>query len=268
MNKLDLTVVIPVHSIAGDFDKLFENALNSVERNSLKPELVLVSRCNCKDVKEFLDAYDFSKYSFDVKVVESKTSSTFQGQINNAVKNHVETELFSILEFDDQFSDSYFANILAYKAENESVGMLVPIVALYDDRGVFNGFINESVWAMNVSDVQGEITEDLLLDYPQFNLTGCAIRTDKFNSVGGFKENIKLSFTYEFLLRFARDSNKIKVIPKIGYRHMLFREGSLFWLYKNDPEWLIKSDEESRFWLDTAKKEYYFKQDRKVTYEG
>lgn len=266
MSNLDLTVIIPVHSVAGEFESLFKLALDSIEKNDVKPESVLVSRCNCKDVKLLLGKYDFTPYTFKVEVVECKSGSTFQSQVNNAVKKHVKTKYFSVLEFDDQYSNTYFRNILAYSDENPDAGMLLPIVALYSNEGMFNGFVNEAAWARDVSDIYGQVTLDLLLDYMQFNFTGSAVNTEKFLQCGGLKENLKLSFTYELFLRFTNNGNSIMVVPKIGYKHMLFREGSLFWLYKNDPEWLIKSDEETIFWLDAAKKEYFFKNDRAVSY--
>jgi hypothetical protein len=54
-------------------------------------------------------------------------------------------------------------------------------------------------------------------------------------------------------------------IPRIGYKHTNLREGSIFWNYKNGSEKL--SEDEVRFWIDTAKKEYFFTQDRNIKYE-
>ena len=54
-------------------------------------------------------------------------------------------------------------------------------------------------------------------------------------------------------------------IPKIGYKHMNLREGSIFWNYKNGDEKL--SQEEIKFWIDSAKKEYFFINDRPIKLE-
>jgi hypothetical protein len=54
-------------------------------------------------------------------------------------------------------------------------------------------------------------------------------------------------------------------IPRIGYRHVNLREDSLFWAYKND-DGLKMSEDEVKFWLDTAKKEFFFKNKREVNY--
>ena len=83
---------------------------------------------------------------------------------------------------------------------------------------------------------------------------------------GSFKDNLKLTFSYELLLRLTHNGVKVMGIPKIGYQHVNFRENSLFWSYKNDDK--IKLDEdEVKFWLDTAKKEFFFKNKRDVNYE-
>jgi hypothetical protein len=52
-------------------------------------------------------------------------------------------------------------------------------------------------------------------------------------------------------------------IPKIGYQHVNFRENSLFWSYKNNDKLKI-SEEEVKFWLDIAKKEFFFKNKREI----
>ena len=55
-------------------------------------------------------------------------------------------------------------------------------------------------------------------------------------------------------------------VPKAGYQHVNLREDSLFWKYKND-EKMILSENEVKFWLDTAKKEFFFKNKRDVNYQ-
>jgi hypothetical protein len=54
-------------------------------------------------------------------------------------------------------------------------------------------------------------------------------------------------------------------IPKVGYQHVNFREDSLFFNLKNEES--SKLDEkEVKFWMDTAKKEFFFKNKRDVNY--
>jgi hypothetical protein len=53
-------------------------------------------------------------------------------------------------------------------------------------------------------------------------------------------------------------------IPRIGYKHSNMREGSLFWNYKNGTDKML--DEEVKFWVQNAKKEYFFTEDRSIKY--
>jgi len=82
---------------------------------------------------------------------------------------------------------------------------------------------------------------------------------------GKLKENIKLTFGYEFLLRLTHNNVLVISVPKIGYQHVNFRENSLFWSYKNDDS-MRMSENEVKFWLDTAKKEFFFKNKREINY--
>ena len=54
-------------------------------------------------------------------------------------------------------------------------------------------------------------------------------------------------------------------IPKLGYKHVNLREGSIFWNYKNGDEKMI--EDEVKFWIQTAKREYFFVEDRTIKYE-
>ena len=69
----------------------------------------------------------------------------------------------------------------------------------------------------------------------------------------------------EQLEREAESANKKKdvfVIPKVGYFHLVNRNGSLATDYAQN-----MSDRESEFWVELARKEYLYKTDRKKTYE-
>jgi hypothetical protein len=47
---------------------------------------------------------------------------------------------------------------------------------------------------------------------------------------------------------------------------MNLREGSIFWNYKNGENRLTQ--DEARFWIETAKKEYFFNSERDIQYES
>jgi hypothetical protein len=92
------------------------------------------------------------------------------------------------------------------------------------------------------------------------------IKKSSFEDYGGLKPSFKLTFGYEMFLRLTNNSLKIMSIPKIGYKHTNLRDGSIFWNYKNGDNPL--SQDEVKFWLDSAKKEYHFIKDREINFES
>jgi len=103
------------------------------------------------------------------------------------------------------------------------------------------------------------------MSYQNFQTSGMVFKKSLISDFGGFKDNIKLTFVYEFLLRLTYNSVSIMTIPKLGYKHINLREGSIFWNYKfgNNP----LSENEVKFWIESAKKEHFFVDDRQIKYE-
>jgi hypothetical protein len=64
-------------------------------------------------------------------------------------------------------------------------------------------------------------------------------------------------------MRMAYNKKRMYTIPKVGYFHSVGREGSLIAEYNK-----TLSPDEAQWWIDLAKKEYYFKDDRNKTYDG
>jgi hypothetical protein len=106
--------------------------------------------------------------------------------------------------------------------------------------------------------------EDFEFKFGQFLTRAKDNATVKIYDENLFKDNIKLTFSYEFLLRLTHNGVAIMTVPKIGYQHVNFREDSLFWSYQNEGSKL--SENEAKFWLETSKKEFFFKNKRDVEY--
>jgi hypothetical protein len=270
MKKTNLTVIIPVHSVANTetktFDELFDTALSSINANEIKPEKVLIVRCNCMDVDAKLSTIDFSKYDLNIEIIANDGETDYQTQINFGAR-HVETEYMSILEFDDEVSPTWYKNVDEHIKAYGDVEMFLPIINDVTEDGNFIGLSNEAVWAYNFTDTLGQLDLDTLLEYPNISPCGMVIKTQIYNEINGLKQ-IKLTFNYEFLLRFLKNGYRIMVIPKIGYKHVNMRVLSLFWLYKNSASVEDKIEpKEALFWMETAKKEYLFNDDRYITYE-
>ena len=103
------------------------------------------------------------------------------------------------------------------------------------------------------------------MNYQNFQTSGMVVKKSTYQDNGGFKPSFKLTFVYEFLLRLTYNSAQIMTIPRIGYKHMNLREGSIFWSYKNGQNKI--TDDEVTFWIESAKKEHFFTSDRNIKYE-
>ena len=253
-----ITTIIPVHKYNEEVKGLLEIAVKSfVETSKNNPaDLMFVGP---KEVLDQVKALNLHEAAY----VENE-NPWFSAQINAAVKA-VATEYFSILEYDDEYTPIWFDNVAKYVAMGDDISVYLPLTEIYDyenkNQGPI-GYVNEAVWASTFSEKLGYFDNECLQDYLIFNTTGGVFKTKDFIEVGGLKESIKLSFWYEFLLRAINKGKNIYVIPKIGYFHIVNRHSSLSETYAQD-----MSDRESEFWVELARKEYLFKNDRKKTYE-
>ncbi len=254
----DITVIIPVHKIdEGELD-LLKLAIKSVEDQQVKPEELMI--VGPKKIKKEINSLDFGDLNY--KFVENSGETDFATQMNVAAES-CDTQYFCLLELDDELSKIWLKNVKDYTKHYEDVNVFLPLITNVDKNNTFIGWTNEPVWAMNFSEEIGYLNLDALLNYPNFNIDGMVINTDFFLEIGGFKKNIKLTFIYEFLLRAVFMDARMMTIPKIGYKHLNMREGGLFYNYKNHPDFIIPSDQ-GAFWLETAKKEYFFTEDRNI----
>lgn len=259
--KTDITVILPVHELNDTTKPMFANAVSSVIGQSVRPDTLIIVVPKGSDTATYVEAFDYGDYQTNVTFVENDGATDFASQINYGVKA-VKTEWFSILEFDDEYAKIWFKNVVEYKSKHTNVELFMPIIIDVDSTNNFIGLTNEAVWANSFSDELGILDNTALLAYQNFNIDGMVIKKSVYDEFGGFKPSMKLTFIYEFLLRMTFKDVRTMIIPKFGYKHVNQREGSLFSSYVNsiDPV-------ETKWWLSLAKKEYYFANDRKITYE-
>jgi hypothetical protein len=261
MSKNDITVIIPVHDLSGDNTmEYFNNAIKSVETQTEQPDALMIVVPEGSDTEKTLKDYDFGNLKDKTTIVFNPGKTDFQSQLNYGV-NEIETEWFVFLEMDDELSDKWIENVVLYKSAHDDVEIFLPIVVDVDEQGNFMGLTNEAVWANSFSEELGVLDNSSLLSYENFNIDGFACKKSIFDDFGGLKSNVKLTFIYEFLLRVTFNDAKIMVIPRFGYKHVNQREGSLFKSYQGEI-----NPVEAKWWLSQAKKEYYFKNEREITY--
>ena len=257
MNK-KVSIILPIHKINDDYLVMFKNCIKSLDNFKDNVKLLIVTTKNIIDVlKDNLDE------SLDTIFIENNDKIDFVNQINLGI-NKCETEWFSILEIDDEFKPNWYEKTNKYINENQDVDVFLPIVKYQNTNGDFLTYVNESVWAYSFSETQGFIDNDLLLDFSTFQTSGGCYKTQTIKENGCFKDNIKLTFSYEFLLRLTQNGVKIMVIPYCEYIHTNMREDSLFWSYANGDDKI--NEEETKFWVNTAKKEFFFKNKRELSF--
>ena len=263
-NKLSLSIILPIKSAkAKDFKEYFDKSITSIQNQKVGVEELLIVHTAEEGLVTFLNEYDFSGLTVN-KVLWDKTPNYCE-QVNFGIKKAKGTWV-SLFEFDDEYSSIWFKNVAEYIKAYPNVQMFLPVVVDTDEKGLFAGFTNEATFAANFTQEMAVLTNETLQDYQNFQTAGSVIKKEVIEDFGGFKPSIKLTFVYEFLLRLTYNSVSIMTIPRLGYKHVNLREGSIFWNYKFSDDKMI--EDEVKFWVQTAKKEYFFTDDRVIKYQS
>lgn len=255
-----ITIIIPVHELNEVTEPLFKEALLSVKNQKIAPEevLVVVPTASGLMEKSFKLA---EEVGLKINVAENNGDTNFATQMNHGV-DQTTTSHFLFLEFDDTLSEIWVDNAKKYLAAYPEVDMFLPIVANFNSKQEIMGLTNEPVWANEFSDKLGFLDTETLLRYNDFNFDGMVMSVAKYKEFGKIKETMKMVFPLEFMLRVTELGGSIMVVPKVGYNHMVLRDGSIFTTVKSE-----MSADEQRWWLSLAKKEYFHVTDRKIIYD-
>ena len=263
-NTLSLSVILPIKSAkAKDFDEYFEKAISSLKNQQVGFEELVIVHSQEQSLIDILDSYDFGNLNVTKLLWDQEPN--YANQVNFGIKNAKGTWI-SLFEFDDEYSSIWFKNVKKYVESFPEVQMFLPVVVETDEKGLFAGFTNEATFAANFSQEMGILTNDTLQEYQNFQTAGSVIKKSVIEDFGGFKPSIKLTFIYEFLLRLTYNSVSVMTIPRLGYKHVNLREGSIFWNYKFGDSKMV--EDEVKFWIQTAKREYFFTDDRSIKYQS
>ena len=263
-NTLSLSVILPIKSSkAKDFEEYFEKAISSLKNQTVGFEELVIVHTQEESLIDHLNSYDFGDLNV-TKLLWDKDPS-YASQVNYGIENAKGTWV-SLFEFDDEYSSIWFKNVQKYVESFPEVQMFLPVVVETDEKGLFAGFTNEATFAANFSQEMGILTNDTLQEYQNFQTAGSVFKKSIIEDFGGFKSSVKLTFIYEFLLRLTYNSVSIMTIPRLGYKHVNLREGSIFWNYKFGGDKMI--EDEVKFWIQTAKREYFFTDDRAIKYQS
>jgi hypothetical protein len=263
---MNTTVIIPVHEYNEKVQSLLEKAIESVVKQEKLVELPQIVVVYASAIEEGIIAFQqslFGKYqtNFDILFIKNEGKTDYQSQVNMAAEL-ITTAYFSVLEFDDEYSTTYFSNVNKYIKAYPNVDVFLTMMIEVNELNQGIKLTNETVWAQQFVGENGEmgyLNANALKQYTDFKLSGAVIKKSEFVNLGKYKSNMKLTFMYEFLLRALNSACKIYSIPKIGYKHLATREGSMFGEFQK-----TMSMDERKFWFETANKEANFPTDRAI----
>ena len=262
--KLSLSIILPIKSSKSkDFNDYFEKAITSIKSQTVEVEELLIVHTSEESLINHLNGYDFGTLNV-TKLLWDKDPNYCE-QINYGIKN-AKGVWVSLFEFDDEYSSIWFKNVKKYIEAYPQTQVFLPVVVETDEKGIFAGFTNEATFAANFSQEMGFLSNETLQEYQNFQTSGSVIKKEVIEDFGGFKSSIKLTYVYEFLLRLTYNSVSIMTIPKLGYKHSNMREGSIFWNYKFGEQKML--EDEVKFWIQTAKNEFFFVDDRVIKYQS
>ena len=267
MEENKVTVIIPIHEYNEELKKYVEVAIKSTNiQTGYTDKIDVIVVGNLETLTAVSKDIDYKSYeNIKVNEVVNTGKLDFQDQVNLAVKN-VTTKYFTVLEFDDELSNKYFKNVTHYISSFPNIDIFLPLIVEVDENNNINKYTNENIWSQGFVGDNGEVgylNQTLLKEYTDFKLSGAVIKTSEYINIGGYKSNIKMTFGYELLLRALNNSCVVYTIPRILYKHLVNRNGSLFEIYKTKI-----SLPERKFWFDVANKEYHYINDREIDLSG
>ncbi|MEK6829669.1 MAG: hypothetical protein AABY15_06115 [Nanoarchaeota archaeon] len=215
-----------------------------------------------------------------VKTVKSNFSKIFNDIFNLSLEGGYEA--FSIIEYDDATGANWYKIANVYMKENEDVGFFLPMIRNFQN-GNLMGLMNEACWAEGISEEAGKFDMNLLLRFNCANPLGGLYRVEHLKQYseekdGRFvpmKESVKISHYYEFFLRMIYNDIKMMTVPRVGYDFRVNNMSEFSHSSSKIPNNItaIPVDKggvnahETSFWVELAKKEYFFDQDRNKAYE-
>lgn len=104
LEDTNISVIIPVHELTEVTEKYFKNAIKSIEEQMVKPDKVLIVAKSNENLIKKLSDFNYGEISHLISIIENDGDTDTCSQINLGVQE-CQTEWFSFLEMDDEYSD-------------------------------------------------------------------------------------------------------------------------------------------------------------------
>jgi len=109
-NTFNVSVVLPIKTAtAKDFTELFEKAITSLKDQKTQINELVIVHTDEELLVNTLNEYDFG--TLNVKKLVWDKEPSFANQMNYGVQN-ASSEWVSFFEFDDEYSQIWFKNVL------------------------------------------------------------------------------------------------------------------------------------------------------------
>ena len=104
------------------------------------------------------------------------------------------------------YTDNWLRSFESYRDSfGDDIDVYLTVVKDVNTEGKLLNFTNESVWYYGFTENQGQLSNEVLLEYQNYQTSGGIYKTEVIKENGSFKDNIKLTFSYEFLLRLTHN---------------------------------------------------------------
>jgi len=255
-----LTVIIPIHKVDIDESYLISMFESLSVQDNKNFDVLIATFPDLQSQINLANKFDVKLSFLDLPEELKDIYPNYTEVINFAVHS-VNTEYFTILQYDNVLNNTFVHFVEEYSTAYPTVSVFMPITLEFDGE-TFVRTANEVAWTVNYTEKQGYLDFETLKKLPIFSFVSAIYKTETFLENNGYKHSIKKYFEYEYFLRILNQLAEVMVIPRFMVRHTVNRQNSLS-TYYDDQDKL-----EMKFYQDLAKKEYFFPEDRQITYEG
>ena len=152
---MNISVIIPIHEYNDELSLLVTKAIDSVEKQQViesLPTMILVYPTELDEAIIGLRDSMIRKHERltheNFVLIKNDGDTSYQAQVNLAVKS-VTTDYFSVLEFDDEYADTYFKNASVYVEAYPEIDVFLTMMVEVNEENRAVKFANETVWHNN-----------------------------------------------------------------------------------------------------------------------
>ena len=255
----NLTVIIPL--LEGYDRTSLLKATRSIKEQTNIPSTIILTMSKSVDEEEnytlsIKEVFEEGQIEVVKAIYRESDNPTTADLINYAVST-VETKYFMVMEHDEGLTGkTWFETVERYISKGVDYSVYLPLTKVIDAKSRFNNYLNEQWFALGFTEEElGVVSEDGLKNLYEMNITGGIIDKEAFMEVGKLKTNIRYFFWYEFASRMCFNKKGIYVIPK-----------ALYTIPMKNFEGISK--EEYVFYYEAAQQEYFFKNQRELTFKN